>query len=137
MRLFVSRQAPADRYDDVMRAFKVQLNGKRLCVAGIGEDGVLSAIIDHVVGKGRNELHFRVGGLRVLNGIYEHVEWRTKRLRVGDRLSITVVETESVDPSRVTLRTDDKWEERNAKAYVRSVAKKYGWKLVTRPRKGK
>jgi hypothetical protein len=27
-----------------MRAFEVYLNGKKLCVAGIGEDGVLTTI---------------------------------------------------------------------------------------------
>jgi hypothetical protein len=38
-----------------MRAFEVYLNRKRLCVAGIGDDGVLDTMVDHVVGKGRTE----------------------------------------------------------------------------------
>jgi len=46
-----------------MRAFEVHLNGKRLCVAGIGEDGVLTAIITDVARKDGNDLDLTVGGL--------------------------------------------------------------------------
>jgi hypothetical protein len=38
-----------------MRAFEVYLNGKRLCTAGIGDDGVMNTMIDHVIGDGRDE----------------------------------------------------------------------------------
>jgi len=31
-----------------MRAFQVHLNKKRLCLAGIGDDGVMSAILSHL-----------------------------------------------------------------------------------------
>jgi hypothetical protein len=46
-----------------MRAFEVHLNGKRLCVAGIDGDCVLNVILNHVAGRGRNELWLSVGGL--------------------------------------------------------------------------
>ena len=46
-----------------MRAFKVELNGKRLCVAGIGGDGVLSTMVDYIGNGRRKRLHLRVGGL--------------------------------------------------------------------------
>lgn len=39
-------------YNPRMRAFEVWLNGKKLCLAGIGDDGVLSVIANWVVGKG-------------------------------------------------------------------------------------
>jgi len=35
-----------------MRAFEVYLNSKRLCLAGIGDEGVLSTIVTHAVGNG-------------------------------------------------------------------------------------
>src|SRR5260370_39359023 len=46
-----------------MRAFQVYLNGKRLCVAGIGDDGVLNVMVDWVAGNGHADLFLRVGGL--------------------------------------------------------------------------
>ena len=33
-----------------MIAFEVYLNGKKLCLAGVGNDGVLAAITDYVTG---------------------------------------------------------------------------------------
>lgn len=45
-----------------MTALDVRVNGKRLCVAGIGDAGVMNAMIDHVIGNGRNEVLLRVGG---------------------------------------------------------------------------
>jgi hypothetical protein len=46
-----------------MRAFEVSLNGKKLCLAGIGDDGVLTAIVDWVTGRDRADLFLEVGGL--------------------------------------------------------------------------
>jgi len=61
-----------------MKAFEVFLKGKRLCVAGVGDDGVLTTMIDHVVGNGRNEMYLRVGGLISATG--EHVQFGLKLL---------------------------------------------------------
>lgn len=59
-----------------MKAFIVFLNGKRLCAAGVGPNGVLTAIIDWVRGgpKRRADGHFgfHVGGLG--GGTGEHVK---------------------------------------------------------------
>jgi hypothetical protein len=71
-----------------MRAFEVYLNGKRLCVAGIADDGVLTTIIDHVLGHGRNEQHVRIGGLNSTTG--EHVIWKRKRLKTGDEVRVRI-----------------------------------------------
>jgi len=118
-----------------MRAFEVHLNGKRLCVAGLGGDGVLNTMVDHVAGHGRNELYLRVGGL--ISATEEHVRWRNLRLRLGDKVALRIVETDFVDKPAKRYRADSKQDERNSKAYVRAVAKKFGWKLITSPRKSK
>lgn len=54
-----------------MRAFEVQLNGKRLCLAGVGERGVLTAIIEHIAGLNGSNLNLNVGGL--FGSTWKHV----------------------------------------------------------------
>src|SRR5579862_2887683 len=118
-----------------MRAFKVELNGKQLCVAGIGDDGVLNTMVDYVGNGRRKRLHLRVGGL--FSPTEEHVRWRNLRLKVGDTVAVTVIDTDSVDKPRVRFRLDPKAVESNQKAYVRTLAKRFGWQIRTRPEKTK
>jgi hypothetical protein len=120
-----------------MRAFQVYLNGKRLCTAGVGDDGVLSTIVTWVR-TARNtpshrskpvqgeDLFIQVGGL--INPIEEHLSWLQRPLRVGDDVRITVVETESVDRPKSRKRTDPAQELRAQKRYVRQMAKRFGCK---------
>ena len=110
-----------------MTAFEVHLNNKKVCVAGIGDDGVLSVIINYVCGDGRDEAGFSVGGLTSQN---EHVLWRERRkLRVGDEVRLKVVEAESVDRPRDRYRRNPAQELREKKRYVREAAKKFGWTI--------
>ena len=81
-----------------MRAFEVALNGKRLCTAGVGDDGVLSVIMDHLIGQGHDSVALNVGGL--LSKTNEHVVWRHKALKSGDEVHIKVIDAESVDKPR-------------------------------------
>jgi hypothetical protein len=112
-----------------MRAFEVYLNGKRLCVAGIGDNGVLTTIIDHVSGHGRNEQHVRIGGL--VNATDEHVHWGLKRLKTGDEVLVKIVESISVDRPTKRRKRDPKEELKREKQYVKDMARKLGWKLTT------
>ncbi len=50
-------------HSNPMRAFRVYLNGKKLCVAGVGDDGVLSAIVDCVGRSGGTDTSLHIGGL--------------------------------------------------------------------------
>src|SRR5258708_40208965 len=87
-----------------MRAFEVFLNGKRLCVAGVGKAGVLTTIIDQVSGhRDRHRLHLHVGGL---NGANEFVTWWTQALRVNDVISLKIIETDAVVKTKTTRRRD-------------------------------
>lgn len=113
-----------------MRAFEVHLNNKKICVAGIGGDGVLTTIIDYVGGYGRGETALTVGGL--ISSKDEHVSWiKRRKLRKGDELLVKVVEVETVDnPRHRHRKTRDELRER--KLYVRAAAKSFGWTISTR-----
>lgn len=76
-----------------MQGMEVHLNGDKLCTAGIGSQEALNATID-IVGQDRNyQMTFRVGGLK--ND--EFVIWSDRELRVGDEITVRIIETERVD----------------------------------------
>ena len=116
-----------------MIAFEVYMNGKKLCLAGVGNDGVLSAITDHVIGNGRNRLHLHVGGLVLPQN--EHVRWRSTSLSPGDEITIKIVEVDAVDRPRERKRRNPSEENKLLKQYVRTTAKRLGWQIVARQRK--
>lgn len=64
----------------------------------------------------------------------ETVRWRHRTLRVNEQVRITVIETQTVDQPKVlqkTPRDAKKYE----KAYVRRMAKEFGWTIQTSVRK--
>jgi len=77
-----------------MRGMEVHLNGNKLCTAGIGTDGVLNTTINVVSRKGEYHMEMRVGGLE--NN--EFLNWSTNGLRVGDEITVRIIETDSIDP---------------------------------------
>src|SRR5262249_35435544 len=111
-----------------MRAFEVFLNKKKICVAGIGNDGVLSAIIDYVGSERGHETALTVGGL--ITPENEHVNWiRRIELRNGDEIRVRIVDIDSVDKPTDRKRRDPKDELRWQKKYLRREAKRLGWKI--------
>jgi hypothetical protein len=91
-----------------MIAFRVRLNGKRLCTAGIGPDGVLTAIVTWVGGGSRlpelSNFDFHVGGLD--SRTREHVDYETPQLQVGDKVSVEIIEADQVDPETKRCAAD-------------------------------
>ena len=120
---------------DAMIAFRIDVNGKRMCVAGVGEYGVLSTIVDYVGNRQDSTLHVSVGGL--YSATKEHAIWKRVALKIGDRVAVTVIETDSPDKPRTRYRRSSKTEERNQKAYVKAMAKKFGWKILKRGKESK
>jgi len=117
-----------------MRAFEVSINRKRLCLAGIGDDGVLSAIVNWVTREASGNLFLEVGGL--ISPADEHVAWVShKRLRVGDRVEVRIVEARSVDKPKMRRRMDPAQRVRDQKRYVRRMAKQLGWRIEARSTK--
>ena len=83
-----------------MKSFVVSVNGRRICTAGIGPNGVLSAILSWVGGGSRRaaegRLTFHVAGLDSRTD--EHADWAVPEVAVGDEITIRIVEAENVDP---------------------------------------
>src|SRR5262245_42478097 len=89
-----------------MLVFDVYLNDRKRCRAGVGADGVLTAIVNWVKLTGPaartarrwkqplEESRIHVGGLS--KG--EHQAWLEKNLTVGDRVAIVVGRAGSADP---------------------------------------
>jgi hypothetical protein len=85
------------RRTSVMIAFVVSVNGQRVGTIGIGDNGVLDTI---VCWSGRigepGDLRISFGGLD--NTTDEHVRWPDPpKIKVGDTVTVQVVETDSVD----------------------------------------
>src|SRR5260370_38971102 len=115
-----------------MRAFKVSLNGKKLCLAGVGDHGVLSAIVNWVAGDRGADLFMHVGGL----ASEEHVAWvKQKKLSVGDEIQIKIIDVRSVDKPVEKRRIHPAETLPSQKRYVRMMAKKLGWKIQAQSRR--
>jgi hypothetical protein len=117
-----------------MRAFEVSLNSKKLCLAGIGDDGVLSAIVNWVPRKGKGDLFLQVGGLAGSSD--EHVSWENQRpLRIGDTIEVKIIDAESVDAPKKRKPIDRGQRLEQQKRYVREMAKQLGWTIQAKRRK--
>lgn len=86
-----------------MIAFRVLLNGKEICVAGIGEEGVLNAGVHWLrVLRGSPPTAEQYTGLQIFGGLdtptKEHRSWDAPDLAVGDTVTIEIVETEVITP---------------------------------------
>jgi len=88
-----------------MLAFEVSLNGDKLCLAGIGNHGVLSSIVSWVARPGETgDLFLSVGGL--FSPTEQHVDWvRTRYLSAGDEIRVRIVEADCVDKPSEKLAT--------------------------------
>jgi hypothetical protein len=111
-----------------MRAFEISLNDQKLCVAGIGEEGVLTSILTSVARKNAGDLFLQVGGL--INPTRQHVDWVSQKpLKVGDKVQIRVVEADAVDEP-ATRNSDNRETDLEArKSHVRNLASQLGWKI--------
>lgn len=116
----------------VMRAFKVYLNDHKLCLAGIGNRGVLSALVTWNAGEANESLELEAGGL--ISPDMEFVAWiRQRPLDVGDDVRIRIVEADSVDEPKNRHRDDPVEKLRSQRAYVRRMAKELGWRVIVGP----
>ena len=76
-----------------MTALDVSVNGRHVCVAGIG-NGVLAAHVTRT-GNDRNEnIRLAVGGLE--GGHY--LDWLMPSVGVGDEVTIRIVDVPTTDP---------------------------------------
>lgn len=122
-----------------MRAFKVQINGRNICTAGLGDLGVLTAILSWVKRESEadEEFHLGVGGLRNPEG--DHANWKCPPVQVGDQIVLRIIETTRVTkPATIkSVKTSKAESDRFEKKQLRRMAKKFGWTIVTNQGKKK
>jgi hypothetical protein len=118
-------------------AFDVFVNGEKVCRAGVGALGVITAGISWVRSavkppgvkrRSPEELFLQVGGLyNDAAGENVHPHWAHVHLSPGDHVSIKVVRAASFDPPlRVSVSTQAEIK-RGEERYLKHVGKKYGW----------
>jgi hypothetical protein len=78
-----------------MRAFSISVNGKHLCTAGIGPDGVLTSNVTWSGRESHEHFHMHVGGLDSASN--KHLHWAAKKIGIGDEILTRIIETEKVD----------------------------------------
>jgi hypothetical protein len=121
-----------------MIAFEVFLNGNKVCTAGVGDLGVLTAMLTWVRREGKNtefkesrnveeELTLNVGGF--VSSKHEHVRWSESTLAVGDDIRVCVVDLESVDVPGDRRAEDPEEDTRRQEVYVERMAKRFGWTI--------
>ena len=81
-----------------MKALEVFINGHRLCLAGVGKNGVLSTIVNWTStdNLGIHDCDMSVGGMDCDTG--EHLHWNVPSIGVGTEVLVRIVEAENVDP---------------------------------------
>jgi hypothetical protein len=114
-----------------MRALEVCLNGKRLCVAGVGDDGVISTNVSCVFGQGGEGLFLDTSGIN--NAARELWRWHFRKIKVGDRIQVAVIETAKAGKpkDRKPEQVGRAEQIRREKQLVRQLTKKFGWKIQT------
>lgn len=105
-----------------MIAFEVRKNGKRVCIAGAEDLGVLNAIVTAAGKLGKKtvparpdetkgEVFFSVGGLTSRSDPDKnvHVRWKSvSSLKVGDVIEVRVLETDEVDRAKSQVKATRK-----------------------------
>lgn len=118
-----------------MTAIEVHVNGKKQCVAGIARDGVVSAILSWVA-RGddlpklpQEQISLCVGGLDSQRD--EHMDWLTREIKIGDEIVLRVVDVQKPNAPKEKSRRSASNTRRQQKAYVRRMAKVFGWRIQT------
>jgi hypothetical protein len=116
-----------------MTVFDVYLNGRKMCRAGVGEDGVLTAIVTwaHLtgpaartarrLGQPAEEAHLQVGGLAGDT----HRRWTARNLKIGDRVTVALVKANAFDAAIREQPRDPHLQARQEERYYRRLKRKY------------
>jgi hypothetical protein len=113
-----------------MRAYEVFLNGKRLCVAGVGNDGYISAYITY---RSEPEATW-INVMGLINRKKLYVRWTQRNLRTGDEVLLRVVDRKSVDRYKIIRQHDEKRDLESMKRHVRKMAKSLGMAVLENPK---
>jgi len=119
-----------------MIAFRVQLNEEEALTAGLSGLHAMTVFVGSAErdpkyqppGAPRVDVRMHVGGLRNgPEGLRAHIRWSERLLRVGDTVTITVVEASESDISRLSEETPAaELTERGEREQLAYLLKKYG-----------
>ena len=123
-------------YVSHMIAFDVFLNRTKLARAGVGSDGVLTAITtwvrrrapesDGKRARWDRDLSFNLSGYRSTDGdVGEHFKWEDRTLKPGDVLTIKVITAARVDEPKRRIAEDPKLVERSQRRYYQRLKRKF------------
>ena len=128
-----------------MVGYSVYRNDQRLCAAGVGAFGVLTACVTWAAsspervarqvseGESAQEpvtLTLQVNVLKNQDASQAvHLCWIDASLRVGDEIRIQIVDTSQVDPALTERREDPAKDLDGKKRYVRRLARELGWQI--------
>jgi len=134
-----------ERGESAMLGYNVYRNNERLCVAGVGDFGVLTACVtwvgysperlvrwaaDRISERQPVELALHVGGLKSDDrepGL--HLRWIDANVRVGDEIKIQVIDVAQVDAATTEFHDDPETDFEAKKNYVRQLARELGWEI--------
>ena len=118
-----------------MIALEVTINGKRRCVAGVG-DGAVGVHLSWVVRTRRiRGFPMQAGRLAVsgLDSLRRGLpKWLDEKVRLGDEVLVRVVKVPKDDRPAKLVRGYVGPTTRGQKALVRQLAKEFGWKIVSK-----
>jgi hypothetical protein len=104
--------------------FVISVNDETPVIAGGDDVSVLTSCLTFV--SARDELDLQAGGLVTSDPDgREHVEWIQRALRVGDRVSIRVVDGGEPSTPVSRRRDDPRLAEERERAYYERLKKKY------------
>jgi hypothetical protein len=123
-----------------MIAFEISIDGQKQCTAGVSGLGVASVIASWVRRVSHDpaseqplpeqfeeELTLDVGGLvHDPDGGGVQLRWLRQALRVGQRITLAIVDTDAVDPPSARERTDPAWTEQRKREYYERLKQEYG-----------
>jgi hypothetical protein len=108
-----------------MRAFEIYLNNKKLCVAGLEEGMLLLGVSCSENKHGRSLVGLDMTGMLLTQST---VRWQRRVLRMNDEIRVKIVETNKSDKYKV-LQKPPGDARKYEKAYVRRMAKEFGWTI--------
>jgi hypothetical protein len=127
--------------------FEVYLNGEKLCTAGIGDQGVLTAIVNWISSRhgdvrqtapeaavGPPRLMLSVGGLA--SSCDQHMQWigpGDKPLKVGDEVMIKVIEALTPDAPNHCHHVNKREHLEKQKQYVAEQLRRLGSNALDPP----
>jgi len=115
-----------------MVGFKVFRNNEPLCLAGVGDSGVLTTTVSWVGGQHREaaSIDLSVGGLATPHGRPRtHLRWVDVPLEAGDEIRVQVVDLPEADPPNTRHDDDPAANLEHLKDYIRREAERLGWRI--------